>query len=127
MSAEETSLYDRIGGEEGIAGMVDDFYGRVLANPDLKPFFENVPMERLLNMQREFFGAATGGPVVYSGKPIAHVHRPLGIKRRHFQQFTEILIETLQEKGIDEQEILDLISRVNVYADEIVGESTVDG
>lgn len=127
MSDEESSLYDRMGGEEGISAMVDDFYARVLANPNLEPFFRNVPLDRLHRMQREFFGAATDGPVVYSGKPLSHVHRNLGITRRHFQQFTEHLIETLQEKGIDENEILNLISRINVYADEIIGESNVDG
>ncbi|MCL4107867.1 UNVERIFIED_CONTAM: hypothetical protein GTU68_001184 [Idotea baltica] len=107
--------------------MVDTFYGRVLSNPDLKPFFKDVPIDRLQRMQREFFSAATGGPVVYSGKPLSHVHQNLGITRRHFQQYTEHLIETLEEKGINEKEILNLISRVNVYADEIIGETGVDG
>lgn len=127
MSDSEGSLYERMGGEAGIAAMVDDFYGRVFADPQLKPFFEGVPRDRLLRMQREFFSAATGGPVVYSGRPLTHVHQRLGIGRRHFQLFTEHLIATLQEKGIAENEVLDLISRVNTYADEITGHSNVDG
>ena len=127
MNDKESSLYERIGGEEGISSMVDDFYERVLSDPELEPFFKNVPMDRLHRMQREFFGAATGGPIVYSGIPLGHVHQKLGITKRHFQRFTEHLIETLEEKGIDEDEILNLISRVNVYADEITGGGNVDG
>ncbi|MCL4104603.1 UNVERIFIED_CONTAM: hypothetical protein GTU68_004557 [Idotea baltica] len=107
--------------------MVESFYVRVMADPELSPFFKDVPMERLDRMQREFFGAATGGPIVYSGKPLSHVHHNMGIKVRHFQRFTEHLIETLEEIGIDNREISDLISRVNVYADEITGGGSVDG
>jgi hemoglobin len=127
MSDEDSSVYERIGGEEGIALMVDEFYGRVLADSELEPFFKNVPMERLTKMQREFFSAATGGPIVYSGMPLSHVHEKLGITLRHFQRFTEHLIETLEEKGVNQQEILDLISRINLYSDEITNRSNVDG
>ncbi len=127
MSGEETSLYEKIGGEEGIASMVDDFYKRVLADSRLAPFFQDVPMDRLQRMQREFFGAATGGPIKYTGRPLGHVHQGRGITSRDFQRFTEHLIETLQERGVSEREVLDLISRVNLYADEITHSSNVDG
>ncbi len=127
MSETKPSLYEQIGGEAGIASMVDDFYERVLADPELEPFFKHVPMDRLNRMQREFFSAATGGPAEFTGKPLSHVHQNIGITIRHFQRFTEHLIETLEERDIDEKEILDLISRVNVYADEITGSSSVDG
>ena len=128
MSDEKTStLYDRIGGEEGIAGMVDSFYQKVTADPELSSYFKDVPMDRLTRMQREFFGAATGGPIVYSGRPLSHVHQPFGISSREFRRFTEHLIETLQEHGANEDDVLDVIARVNLYADEITNESNVDG
>jgi len=127
MSDEESSLYNKIGGEAGIASMVDAFYERVLSDPELKPYFKDVPMDRLHRMQREFFGAATGGPVVYNGKPLSHIHQKLGITLHHFQLFTEHLIETLKDKGIEESEVLELISRVNLDVDEILGDSNIDG
>jgi len=119
----ESSIYDRIGGEEGIAGMVDKFYERVLADPELAPYFKDTSMEKQQRMQREFFGAATGGPIIYSGRPLGEVHRHMGISRREFQRFTEHLIETLKETGISEQDVYDVIARVNLYADEITGQS----
>lgn len=127
MSDEESTLYEKIGGEAGIASMVDDFYARVLSDPELHPFFKDVPMDRLRRMQREFFGAATGGPVVYNGKPLSHVHQNLGITIDHFRRFTEHLIDTLKEKGIEESEVLELISRINLEVDEILGDSNIDG
>src|SRR5262245_21880572 len=34
-----TSIYTEIGGHEALTSVVDDFYGRVLADPQLAPFF----------------------------------------------------------------------------------------
>ncbi|MCB1079168.1 MAG: group 1 truncated hemoglobin [Verrucomicrobiae bacterium] len=125
---EESSIYDRIGGEEGIARLVDCFYERVTSDPELKAYFEHAPMDKLRKMQREFFATATGGPIVYSGRPLRQVHHPLAISRRDFQRFTEHLIVTLEEfDGISRQDILDVIARVNLYADEITNDTTVDG
>ncbi|MEX2578172.1 MAG: group 1 truncated hemoglobin [Verrucomicrobiales bacterium] len=123
MSAEEEdSIYKRIGGSETISKLVDSFYEKVLADPELKFYFEHVPMDKLRRMQREFFSTATGGPIVYSGRPLSEVHRGLAISRREFQRFTEHLIETLQEVGIGEQDVYDIIAHVNLYADEITNE-----
>lgn len=122
-SPSETTIYERIGGEDGIASMVDSFYQRVMADPELAPYFKDTSMDKQRRMQREFFGAATGGPIIYSGRPLGEVHRNMGISRREFQRFTEHLIETLKETGISEQDVYDVIARVNLYADEITNES----
>jgi hemoglobin len=128
MNNEASSIYERIGGEAGIASLVDQFYERVLADPELRPYFERAPLDKLRQMQREFFGAAAGGPIVYSGRPLRQVHHRLAISRREFQRFTDHLIETLEEiEGITRQDILDMIARINLYADEITNDTTVDG
>lgn len=121
--SESTSLYERIGAEQGIAAMVDDFYDRVIADAELAHYFEHVPMDKQRRMQREFFAAATGGPIVYSGRPLSAAHHGLAISRREFQRFTEHLLETLEQHRIDRQDILDIIARVNMYADEIIGDA----
>lgn len=121
--AEEQSIYERIGGEEGIGNMVDGFYKKVLADAELAPYFENVPMDRQIRMQREFFAAATGGPIVYSGRPLSEAHHGLGISRREFHRFTEHMISTLEERGVSKADVLDIITRVNLYVDEITGAS----
>lgn len=128
MSSEtEETIYTRIGGEEGIAKLVDSFYEKVLADGELKFYFEHVPMEKLLVMQREFFSAATGGPIIYSGRPLGDVHKKLDISRREYQRFTEHLIETLQEVGANDKDVYDIIAKVNLYADEIVNDVEFGG
>ncbi len=124
MKKEHSSIYDRIGGEEGIKNLIESFYARVLKDPVLFPYFENVPMDKLVRMQREFFAMATGGPAEYSGRPLAHVHQHLKIGKAVFQRYTEHLLATLEETtDLSNQDVMEIISRVNIEIDEISTEA----
>lgn len=125
MSEEHVTLYDRIGGEEAIGEMVYEFYRRVFADPELSPFFKDIPQERLQKMQREFFAAALDGPVRYSGRPLNEVHAGLGIELRHLTRFLDHLMDTLAERKIDAQDRYDIRSQINTYADDITGAALV--
>lgn len=118
----ETSLYDRIGGAETISSLVDSFYQKVLADGELSPYFKHSSMDKLMKMQQEFFAAATGGPLTYSGRPLRDVHRDMAISKREFGRFTEHLIETLKEVGVAEDASYEIISHVNLFADEITND-----
>ncbi len=127
MPNNDQSLFERIGGEHIIAEVVDEFYDRVLADPELKPFFKNTSMDKLRCMQREFFSAALDGPITYTGKPLAHVHHGRGVTKHHFSLFVNHLLDTLKYYEISDQEVADIISRINTYADEITGDISPAG
>ena len=116
------TLFERIGGKQMIAEVIDDFYGRVLADPELKPFFKNTSMDKLRNMQKEFFSAALDGPITYTGKPLSHVHHGRGITKHHFTLFVNHLLDTLRNHNLNDQDVSNIISRINTYADEITGD-----
>lgn len=119
------NLYERLGGDQAVAEMLGEFYCRVLADPDLRPFFEHVEMSKLHLMQREFFSAALGGPISYTGAPLSYAHHGRGISRSHFARFVDILLETLQTRGVEDEDVRGIIARINTYADEIVGGQSV--
>ncbi len=123
----EETLYDRIGGREAISKLIVDFYRRVLADPDLRPFFEDVPVDKLGHMQAEFFATALDGPHDYTGRPLHEVHAGLGIRPHHLQLFLDHLLETLEGHEIGRDDRYDIVSRINTYADEITGAVSVDG
>jgi len=123
----ETTIYERIGGSATIENLVDSFYEKVLGDPELSHYFKNTPMEKLRYMQKEFFAAATGGPVIYSGRPLSEVHRNMSISRREFGRFTEHLLATLSEVGVGEEDSYEIISHVNLYADEITNDLDLGG
>ena len=117
----QLTLYDRVGGEQGVKNLVRSFYDRVLKDPELAPFFEDASIEHLYSMQAEFFGAALGGPVTYSGLSICQAHYGMGIEKEDFARFVNHLIDALSAWQFSEHEINDLISRVNTYADDVTG------
>lgn len=121
------NLFNEIGGSEIVSDIVDDFYDRVVADLSLKKFFEHAPMERIKSMQRQFFGIAIGAPLEYSGRSLAETHKGKGIKREDITKFTEHLMATLSEIGISDSDANRFISRIAMYADEVLGETTVDG
>ena len=123
MNTNKPSLYERLGGEDMISALIPAFYVRVLADPELGPFFIHTELEKLHAMQREFFVMATGGPLQYSGRPLAHTHHGRGITREHFARFTGHLLETLQDMGVTQEETDEVIERINAMTNEIIGAS----
>ena len=123
MNTNKPSLYERLGGEDMISALIPAFYVRVLADPELGPFFKDTELEKLHAMQREFFVMATGGPLQYSGRPLAHTHHGRGITRHHFSSFTNHLIETLLDMGVTQEEADEVIERINAMTNEIIGAS----
>jgi hemoglobin len=123
MDQNTPSLYEQLGGEDLIANLIPAFYVRVLADPELGPFFKHTSLDKLHAMQREFFVMATGGPIEYSGRPLAHAHHGRGITRQHFTRFTGHLVETLLDLGVTQEEADEVIQRINATTNEIVGAS----
>ena len=122
----ETTLYDRIGGNDGITELVTAFYYRVLGDTELAPFFKNVKIEKLRRMQVELFSAALGGPVKYTGRPMAQAHRHLKIGLQDYQRFIRHLFDTLNAAGfkLTDQERYEVIGRLNTLTDEVMSGGT---
>lgn len=123
----EPSLYERIGGEIGIENLVHKFYERVQADPELVPFFQHVPMEKLRAMQKEFFSEALGGPLFYSGRSIRDVHAGRGVSKEHLQRFLGHLLDTISALDLSRHEIDQIYSRIAREADEVTDETTESG
>lgn len=125
MSDHGTSLYDRIGSSAGIERLMDAFYERVLGDPELAPFFADASMDHVRNMQREFFAAALDGPIRYGGRSLVAVHDGRGIEVRHFARFVQHLLETLKGQDVDDDDVYEIIARVNTYVDQITGQGSI--
>lgn len=123
MSAADSppSLYQRLGGAEGVRHLLVAFYGRVLGDPLLAPFFKDVEMARLVRMQEEFFATALGGPHLYSGAELTRVHAGLGIHARHFATFCQHLGTTLQAAGVGNDDVRVVMDRILALRKDVVG------
>ena len=126
-STDAPSPYDQVGGADGVDQLVGRFYEQIFADPDLRPFFDGVDHEALIHMQREFFGAALGGPIAYSGTSLHEVHAGRGIEPRHLARFTEHLLATLRERGLSADAAEGVVGRIAMHSDDIVGGGGEDG
>src|SRR5689334_2028892 len=122
----EVNLYEQIGGTDGISRLIAAFYARVLADPELKPFFAHVEMAKLRRMQVELFSAALGGPQRYSGRPIIQAHRHLKIGLQDYQRFTRHLFDTLDDAGfgLTDQERYEVVGRLNILTNDVMSGGT---
>ena len=114
------TIYERIGGQEALTAVVDDFYVRVLADERIAGFFSGANMSRLKGRQVEFFSAALGGPEPYQGASMRDVHRGRGIQQAHFDLVAACLTESLLAAGVDGETTEQIIGAIAPLADDIV-------
>lgn len=55
------TLYERLGGEDAIAAVVDEFYDRVVADEQVAYYFEDVDMQQQRAHQTQFISSVAGG------------------------------------------------------------------
>jgi hemoglobin len=99
------SIYESIGGAGAVHAAVDDFYSRLLADPQLAPFFAGVDLPRLKAHQRAFLTAALGGSQIYQGRDMAAAHEGLAISERDFDAVVAHLVATLAGLGVPAETI----------------------
>ena len=115
-----TSNYERIGGQEALAAVVDDFYERVLADAELAVFFSGTNLPRLKGMQVEFFTTALGGPDEYRGRSMKDVHRGRGIAQHHFDLVAKYLTDSLLTAGVPQETTETIIGAIAPLSADIV-------
>jgi len=115
-----SNLYDKYGGFETFSTVVSNFYQKILDSEELAPYFDNVNMERLMSHQTNFISTALGGPDNYTGIDLKRAHAPYKITIPHFQEVAELLEESLDEAGVEQDDISTIISLVTSLMDQIV-------
>lgn len=116
-----STLYDRLGGQEGIARVVDTFYDRVLADPRVSSFFARTDMERQRRHQTLFLSHVTGGRHD-PGRSIREAHRGLGIRREHFDIIVEHLVQALTAHGVAPGDMAAVLAALAPLRDDVVEE-----
>jgi len=108
----QSSLYVKYGSRitTGISELV---YDRLLADPDLAPFFVGVDVEALRDHMADFLGVVTGGPDIYRGRDIRDAHHSLSITNADFDRLLAHIIAAANEVGMEEDDtrtLLDIIA-----------------
>jgi hemoglobin len=97
----QASLFDRIGGAPAVTAAAEHFYRKVLADPTLSSYFDDVDLDRQVAKQAAFLTMALGGPAAYTGRDLRTAHAPLpGLTDGHVDLVLAYLAQTLSELGV---------------------------
>ena len=118
------SIYERLGGEPAIDAAVELFYGKVLADPLLSPFFDGTDMVRQKRKQKLFLAFALGGPNRYNGRGMRAAHAKAvgrGLTDAHFDAVVGHLGATLTELGVEADLIGQAAAIVETTRNDVLG------
>ncbi len=105
MQGDQPSLYELVGGETTFRRLVDLFYAKVEADPDLRPIFP-LELEAGKHWQFLFLSQFFGGPTAYAeqrGHPMLRMrHMPFTIDRAAREHWLGHMLAALDELGIEE-------------------------
>src|SRR5262245_22222447 len=94
--ASAVSDYEQVGGAPAVTAVVDAFYQKVLADPQLTGYFDDVDLPRLKRHQVLLISQVLGGPAQYDGRDLAAAHAGMGITSNDFGRVVEHLVDTLE-------------------------------
>jgi hemoglobin len=106
-----TTLYQRLGGAEGIARLVDDVIAAHLVNPVVKTRFQNIKdLDNTKKMARQFFGAGSGGPETYTGKDMSTAHKGMNISEQEYLAAMDDIVGAMEKNRLSEDAKKDVIA-----------------
>lgn len=114
-------LFDRLGGEAGIKGVVKDFVENNVAKDDrIKAFFANADVPGLEKKLYEQICNASGGGCTYSGKDMKTAHAGMKIKAADFDALVEDLVKALDNAHVAEADKQSLLGVLGPMKSDIV-------
>jgi hemoglobin len=124
MEKSEKSLYERLGGYNPIAAVVDDFMGRMVADIQLGRFFVGTSTNSKKKQRQlivDMICEATGGPCIYTGRDMKTTHTGLNITESDWQASVKLLTATLDKFKVPQKEKDDVFAAVSGLKPDIVG------
>lgn len=99
------TMFQRYGGFSQVSRLVMSFYDKVLDSPMVSPYFAHTDMKRQIDHQTKFIAYLMGGPVSYSNDHLERVHAHLHITEPAFTEVIELLVETMEDFGFEDEDI----------------------
>jgi hemoglobin len=123
VKAQEKSLYDRLGGYNAVAAVVDDFLGRLVTDKRFERFFVGHSKDSQKRIRQHIVDqlcAAAGGPCIYTGRSMRDSHEGLNISEDDWKAAVDHLIASLDKFKVPKREKDDLLGAVSKFKSDIV-------
>jgi hemoglobin len=111
------TIFERYGGFAKVSRIVMGFYEKILDSPVTSPYFTGTDMRRLIDHQTKFIASMMGGPASFTNDHLERVHARLGITDVAFNEAVSLLTETLEDHGMEDEDVRqvedEVVSRKN--------------
>ena len=118
-----TSLYQRMGGYDVIAAVIDDLFAILHSDPAFARFFggrSNDSAVRSRQLLVDQMCALSGGPCNYIGRDMKTSHSGLGITDFEWETNMKASDAALAKNGVGDAERADFLALFERYRDDIV-------
>lgn len=111
----EKTLFERLGGKEGISLIVNDTVEAHMQNPAINARFlplKNQPqhLEIIKNHTIDFFSMGSGGPADYKGKDMISAHTGMNISPGEYMHVIDDIFIALDKNNISEDSKKDVLA-----------------
>jgi hemoglobin len=122
----EQSLYERLGGVNAIAMVVDRFSDKIVenpklnVNPQLREWNGKGLLPGLKFMRTLWLCAVAGGPFHYTGKELHEAHKDLRITSEEFDEVGAEIASALDSFNVPEREKQEVLAAIVAHKAEVV-------
>lgn len=114
------TLYDRLGGAERIAAIVEDAIDRHAVNPVLAPRFRSKDLPRLKRLGTQFFCAGIGGPEAYEGRDLRTAHAGMNVSEQEYLATMDDIVAALQAHDVAPAETNEVVAILYALKTEVL-------
>lgn len=98
------TLYERLGGSDGIRRIIDGMVDKHLENPAIKPRFtpyldQPERVEKIKQHYCTLFEEHSNGPGAYDGRSMVETHRGMNIDETEYMAAMDDILETMKSLG----------------------------
>jgi hemoglobin len=119
----EKSLYERLGGYDGISGFASNLLPRLQGDAALGRFWANRGADGIAREKQlliDYLCSVAGGPMVYTGRDMSVSHKGMKINESDWETFLGHAGAAIEELGVPKAEADDVVTFVLSIKDDIV-------
>jgi hemoglobin len=116
----DDSLYQTLGGQAGLAKLMDRFMERLLSDARMRPFFKDADQKHVKEQLVLQLCELSGGPCRRDGPDMKQAHDGMDVTRADFNALVEVLQDTMDAQGIPFRAQNRLLARLAPMHREIV-------
>lgn len=117
------TVYDRVGGYDGMHQIATDILALHHANPILERRYGSSPKsdEELIPLVADLLSSVTGGSETYSGMTMLEAHNGMNVSPDEFVEVLDDILKALEKNGVSKPDQDTILGLNYGLKDEVVG------